>query len=412
MKKCIHCGRELPDQAVFCPYCETKQTEMQPARTPRKWRKKAGLAAVLAVLILLACFAAHSLQKPRVYDAQGSELQYKDYHVMVRLNGFGDGPIEGEPLTEKTVRPNSQYALPARLFVLKNGDQENAQEEFWDLVDTVKLEAKPRDGASQMEVHEPVYSENFPNAAYTADVLYTTECGTNDLFWTVSMKNGDTLLLTHALTIYEQPVVNYYPSDAPMETIEELEALLKRIDDEVDPAAVVNIYLPPVVYEGGIQMTNRTYTLFGDSDGAVNTTFSGQVAIDSQQPFTSEIFGVNFEGDGSGIGLWASRGVICYDCIFSGWDTGALAREGSWVAVHNCTFADNRIGYQFNSHESTLRAPNFDGTRFVSNAIGLHLLAVPGDGPLQMQNCLFENNGTDIQNDCSIEVDLSEATMK
>ena len=101
MKKCIHCGKELPDQAVFCPYCETKQTDAKPAQTPRKWRKKAGIAAILAVFILLACFAAHSLQKPKVYDAQGPELQYKDYHVMVRLNGFGDGPIEGEPLTER-----------------------------------------------------------------------------------------------------------------------------------------------------------------------------------------------------------------------------------------------------------------------------------------------------------------------
>ena len=172
MKPCVHCGRELPDEASFCPYCETEQTAPEPAKLPKKWRKKT--AAVLAVigLLLIACLLGYGLKKPKLLDNGGAEINYKGYHVLVRLAGLKEEAIEGQPEYEREIRPNSTFAMPARLFVFKDNDMVNAADEFMQLVDHVSLTAEPRDGANQMEVHEPVYTEAFPDAALAADVLY------------------------------------------------------------------------------------------------------------------------------------------------------------------------------------------------------------------------------------------------
>ncbi len=42
----------------------------------------------------------------------------------------------------------------------------------------------------------------------------------------------------------------YTPEDTPLDTIEELKALLKRIKQEVPADARCECYLPPVTYEG------------------------------------------------------------------------------------------------------------------------------------------------------------------
>ncbi len=413
MKTCIHCGKPLPDDASFCPYCETVQTEPKDAELPKKWRKKA--VTILGIVLLIALTAAigYGLRQPKTIEADGPELDYKGYHVMIRLNGLKDlePPYEGEASAEKTNNANAGYAVPSRLFVFKDNDMVNAGEEFAALIDHASVTAAPRDGANAMETHDPVYDEVFPDAALASNVFYDTTCGTNDLTWTIVMKNGDTLVLNQAFTVHELVVVSYYPEDVPMQTIEELQALLGRIDAEIDPAAVVNLYLPPVVYEGGIHIADRTYTFYGSSDGTVNTTFTQPVTVNAEQPTYTDFFGVNFDGNG-GTGIHAGRSVNCYDCEFSGWDTALLAGDGSWAAVHNCVFRDNGIGYQFNSGSSKLVSTNFDGTQFLRNGIGLHLLRVPGDKPLQMNGCVFEGHGTDLQNDCGISVDLSEADMR
>ena len=412
MKQCIHCGKELPDEASFCPYCETEQIQPKPAELPKKWRKKTVTAFVAVCLLLLACLAGYALQKPKTIDNGSAEAVYKGYHLAVRFLGLEEGLVNGQGELDRTIPANTTRGLPARLFVFKDNDTVNAADEFMALVDHVTISAKPRENAKQMETDEPVFTESFPDAALAANVRFDTECDVNDIVWTITMANKDRIVLRQALTINEQQIISIYPQDAPMETIEELQALMDRMAEETDPTAVINLYLPAVIYDGGFTMNDRTFTLFGSSDGTVNTTFSGPVAIGTQQPAFCEIFGVNFAGPGSGTGLYATSGVICYDCIFSGWDTGAVARDGAWISGHNCIYENNGIGLQFNSHTSSLKAANFDGQQFRGNRIGLHLLAVPDDFALDMENCVFENNGTDIQNDCGVAVDLSKAEIR
>ncbi len=56
MKKCVKCGRDIPDEANFCPYCETLQVEKKIAETPRVINRKPlyTTAAIVLVLIIAA----------------------------------------------------------------------------------------------------------------------------------------------------------------------------------------------------------------------------------------------------------------------------------------------------------------------------------------------------------------------
>lgn len=42
---CRRCGAELPENASFCPHCETPLREKRPVRPPHPWRRKAGICA-------------------------------------------------------------------------------------------------------------------------------------------------------------------------------------------------------------------------------------------------------------------------------------------------------------------------------------------------------------------------------
>ena len=55
MKHCTNCGKELPDEAQFCPYCMTRLTETVNVKKNHKHKKNAGSGkkAVVAVVVIL-----------------------------------------------------------------------------------------------------------------------------------------------------------------------------------------------------------------------------------------------------------------------------------------------------------------------------------------------------------------------
>ena len=111
-----------------------------------------------------------------------------------------------------------------------------------------------------MEYVEPVYNESFPNAAYVSDINYVSDSGTNDIQWTITMKNGDTIFLSTRLTIEKQPAVSYYAEDTPMETTEELNALLASIEEEASADTPVYLHLPAVTYDGDITFGDHVWS--------------------------------------------------------------------------------------------------------------------------------------------------------
>ena len=57
MKKCVNCGQELPDEAAYCPHCETSQVEKRLVEPPKR-RRGAAAAAVCASVLIAAAGAA------------------------------------------------------------------------------------------------------------------------------------------------------------------------------------------------------------------------------------------------------------------------------------------------------------------------------------------------------------------
>lgn len=64
MKKCIKCGREIPDEAHFCPYCETMQVEKKTAEIPRVRNRKPLYIAAAVVLILIIAALLWIMTRP------------------------------------------------------------------------------------------------------------------------------------------------------------------------------------------------------------------------------------------------------------------------------------------------------------------------------------------------------------
>ena len=232
-KKCIKCGQHISYNASFCPHCTAVQKEKQEIKAPKRWRKAAfGAAAV--VVLLAAVGAAFSLHhRPKSYEG-GAQVVYKDKGKSYKLllNFSEDDGVTGHAQGERTdtLAQGMESALPCQLYVLDQETGELAWEEFTEKVVSCKVDTKPGENSRKVDYVEPVHNESFPNAAYVSDIIYTSDSGTNDILWNLTMKNGDTISLSTRLTIEKQAAVTYFSEDTPMETTEELNALLASIE--------------------------------------------------------------------------------------------------------------------------------------------------------------------------------------
>ena len=410
MKNCIHCGRELPDEASFCPYCETEQAPPQEVSMPpirRRWRAR--LIALLCVLLVIG--GLYAALRPRVYDAQGAELNYRGYHVLVNFAGSSDQRLPGEEKV-KIVPAHAEYSYPSQLYIYRRHDTVNAREKFMAKVANVSLTTEPRDGATQMQHEEPAHVDFFPDAALKASVYYDSTCGTNDITWTIRMKNGDQLILHQHITAIPQEEKIYYASEYDMSTMDALQELMAKIEAEESPDAMVSLYLPPVTYEGRLTISNRSYMLYGTSAGDQATTFTDTVTIEEERPGHSEIHGVRFAGSG-GTGLFASRGVGIEECTFTGWDVAAAANDGAWIGVHDCDFIGNGVALQYDTGKSTLATEDCEDCLFADNGIAVHFEHVPQQiHMLRFPRTVFRGNEEDISNNTNIITDISEAIFE
>ena len=413
-KTCKNCGAELPEGASFCPHCTAVQSEKQAVKPPRRWRKKA-LLGLIAALVLAAVLAVVFLvHRPQTYEG-GAEVVYSDrdgtYHVLLSFSA-GSGVVRrAEPEAADIMPAGMESALPSQLYVYREDTDEPVWEEFMEKVDSWQIEAIPAEGSRAVSPSHPVHQDNFPYAALASDVLYTAESGTNELLWTLRMKNGDTLLLRQTIQVTLQQAVSYYPETTPMDTSEELQALLAAIEAEVDRDAIVYLYLPPVTYEGSFTLGNHSFSIFGGSDGTHQTTFTGTLAISSGMSGMSEITNVCFEGSG-GTGVNAYSGVILYGCSLTGWDIGAAAQDGAWVGAAGCRFEDNGVGLQFNTSRFSGSASFYADNTFARNETAVSILSLPGFEMLDFSGSVFLENGTDLNNPADHPVDLSGAVLE
>ena len=411
-KKCKNCGAELPEDASFCPHCAQSQIEKAEVKPPRPWRKKALIAAscaVLLVLVVLACALSH---RPKTYEG-GASVTYADKDGAYELlASFVSSDLANHVPEEKrtiSLSADESSCLPALLGVFQDGELADP-ESFFAKVESCTLEAFPNENGA-LEISEPVYDTVFSPAARECDVIFTGASGTNELAWTLQMKNGDTIRLRQTFEVIPLVHQAFTPEDAPLNTMEDLRALLERINTEVPADTIVDIYLPAVTYTGNLTMASRAVNLYGCNDGSGRTVFAGSLSVRTDSPSLVTLCDLDFVGNG-GTGLSSTASAQIFGCSFSGWDIGAAVQDGGMIGVENCIFRNNGIGFRYDTANYSFFKTGFPDCTFEGNGTGLQFARLPGTMALDFAFTVFSGNEIDIDNPIGYPADLSKAIFE
>ena len=414
-RACPHCGVSLRSDAAFCPFCAENIRPRQTVKVPSHlWRKGLRYAVILAVLALLTA-AVYNYVTPNVYDARG-ELTYtlegNDYHLAVTFRN--DGAPEAEYTVQ--VEEDGRYDRDAKLFITHVDTGVDAGQMFKQQIVSAYVQVtQPEDSPSPVTWLQPAFANDPATEGLLHSVLnFTGESqGPVELQWHIGMKNGDTIILRQKLNLATVDSLHYYPEDFPMDTIEELQALVEQIQAEVPLPTVVHLHLPPVAYEGGLTIDGRTINLYGSlGEHNMRTTFLGPVVYKPEQDPQGFIQFIDFRGGGSGTGLTVEADCHVEDCGFSGWETGLLIGGEDWADPVGCLFEDNSVGFRFDSGGSYVNANRFEGNAFLRNGTAVELLRVPGTKTLYFDGCRFAGNDTDLSNPAGHPVNISYATFE
>ena len=255
-----------------------------------------------------------------------------------------------------------------------------------------------------MKTALPILSQRNPPSG--------TISGEPQVVWILEMKNGDVIRVrqTMHVTLINSYVYDYH--DYPMETMEELQALVEQIGEETDRLDEVLIYLPPVTYEGKLELTGRSFEFHGCTDGTGRTVFTDTVQVATKDSYWLNFFyDIDFVGSGTGVGLSFAESGRATRCTFTGWKTAVLGYGYAWVNVIECQVTDNQTGFHFNSIGQSANHTLYTDNVFARNGTAVLLENVPTDLMMDFSGSVFTDNGTDIDNRCAQPVDLSQATF-
>ena len=411
-KKCKNCGAELPEDASFCPHCAQSQIEKTEVKPPRPWRKKALIAASCAILLVLAVLACALSHRPKTYEG-GASVTYADKDGEYELlASFVSSDLANHVPEEKrtiSLSADESSCLPALLGVFQDGELADPGS-FFAKVESCTLEAFPNENGA-LEISEPVYDTVFSPAAWECDVIFTGASGTNELVWTLQMKNGDTIRLRQTFEVIPLVHQAFTPEDAPLNTMEDLRALLERINTEVPADTIVDIYLPAATYTGNLTMASRAVNLYGCNDGSGRTFFAGSLSVRTDSPSLVTLCDLDFVGNG-GTGLSSTASAQIFGCSFSGWDIGAAVQDGGMIGVENCIFRNNGIGFRYDTANYSFFKTGFPDCTFEGNGTGLQFARLPGTMALDFAFTVFSGNEIDIDNPIGYPADLSKAIFE
>lgn len=411
-KKCNFCGAELPEEASFCPYCTGVLGEKQKMKQPRLWRKKAmtiavGFAVAAAVILI---FVLASM--PKTYEG-GAYVVYTDQDGKYELvAAFHPRDIENNrPVASKNVSLSAdETSNDTAMFGIYQNGQIADTEAFFAKVESCTLEASSNENGG-VRLTEPARKQDFLPAARECDITYTGLSGENTLLWTLKMKNGDTIRLKQTFSVTPLLHQVFTPEDTPMDTLEDLNALLERINTEVPEETIVDIYLPPVTYTGNLTILSRAVNLYGSTSGTGRTVFTDTLSVNTEVPANVMLFDLDFVGSG-GTGLSATASVYMGNCRFTGWDIGAVALDGGMIGVESCEFRHNGIGFKYNSRVFHSFNNVFPDCVLADNDIGVQFANLDGTIMIDFAGSVFSGNRVDIDNPVQYPIDTAGAIFQ
>ena len=416
-KTCPHCGAALPGEASFCPHCGESLHRRRNARMPRRVPARLLRALALLCLAVLLSAAAFFYLSPKVYEEAG-EVSYTDadgtYQLVSNVSTDRFYPM---PEIAQDAGEQESYRFPLRLYISHRDSGADASGIFLQKASDWSLEVyQPADSAWPVKASEPQATDAFPGTALVSYIDFSRESkGPIELVWTLHMNNRDTIRIRSALTVTPIHTYRYNSQNADLADSRALQSLIDQLARETNHKDVVAIELPAVTYDAPLILHSRSFSLTGTETEGKRTTFTAGIQMRAQaddRDWISDFTGIDFVGDGTGVGISAANRVRTTDCRFFNWKTALLSYGDTWVNTMDCLFEGNGTGLYYNSDGGSHSDTRFTGNTFRSNGTAVLLENVSGGVRMDFTDCRFEGNGTDIDNRCQQPVDISHAIFQ
>ena len=333
----------------------------------------------------------------------------REYHVFTAMTPNLYDPTTPVGYCCRLIPDGSGNDFPATVMVQDATTQEDCPEDFAALLDSWDVSVTAPEGVSRVKLWDAEEETPESPALLYRRLRADPTCTHNEVVWTLRMKSGDVLHLTMTVEFEEQQALRITPEDAPLETAQELQALLDRLAEEYNADTSITVELPDVTYDAPVSV-GCAVTLKGSG-----TTFAAPVTVtplsDTERCHAYVRFSeVSFEGDGGGTGVTARAPTYLENCRVTGWDVGALAVNGGWVYLHGGYIGGNGVGARYDSAYSNSYTYTIRHIDFLNNTTALELLCLPPNSYAALDDCRFRGNGTDVYNPGGYRIEVNNGT--
>lgn len=333
----------------------------------------------------------------------------REYHVFTAMTPNLYDPTTPVGYCCRLIPDGGSNDFPATVMVQDATTQEDCPEDFAALLDSWDVTVSAPEGVSRVKLWDAEEETPESPALLYRRLWGDNTCTHNEIVWTLRMKNGDVLTLTQTIELLPQEVRTYSTADTPLETAQELQALLDRLAEEYDADTSITVELPDVTYDAPVSV-GCAVTLKGSG-----TAFAAPVTVtplsDTERCHAYVRFSeVSFEGDGSGTGVTARAPTYLENCRVTGWDVGALAVNGGWVYLHGGYIGGNGVGARYDSAYSNSYTYTIRRIDFLNNTTALELLCLPPNSYAALDDCRFRGNGTDVYNPGGYRIEVNNGT--
>lgn len=429
-KKCPHCGAPLAQDASFCPHCTATLAQRRVIALPRAGHRRSRwllLAAVIAAAAAVVLWLSRPGDTPPEDTADKEDAAQaadpylaacqtyytgadgREYHVFTAVTPSIEGRTDPVGYRSELIPAGGTVDFPATVMVEDAVTQDYAAEDFAALLDSWDVSVTAPEGVSRVKLWDAEEETPESPALLYRRLRADPTCTHNEVVWTLRMKSGDVLRLTMTVEFEVQQALRITPEDAPLETAQELQALLDRLAEEYNADTSITVELPDVTYDAPVSV-GCAVTLKGSG-----TAFAAPVTVtplsDTERCHAYVRFSeVSFEGDGSGTGVTARAPTYLENCRVTGWDVGALAVNGGWVYLHGGYIGGNGVGARYDSAYSNSYTYTIRRIDFLNNTTALELLCLPPHSYAALDDCRFRGNGTDVYNPGGYRIEVNNGT--
>lgn len=333
----------------------------------------------------------------------------REYHVFTAMTPNLYDPTTPVGYCCRLIPNGSGNDFPATVMVEDAVTQDYAAEDFAALLDSWDVSVTAPEGVSRVKLWDAELETADTPALLYRRLWGDNTCTHNEIVWTLRMKNGDVLILTQTIELLPQEVRTYSTADTPLDTAEQLQALLDDIAGACDADTSVTVYLPEVTYDAPITV-GCAVELVGSG-----TTFTAPITVaplkntDLTRAFV-RFRQINFTGDGSGTGITAAAPTYLEESRVTGWAVGGEAVTGGWLYLRGSHVADCGVGIRYNSAYSSSYTYFADKMTFVQNGTALELLCMPPRAYAVLEDCRFRGNDVDVANPGGYRIEVNNGT--